>query len=85
MTTKTGSTDGRSVMRDNNGIRWLTVKEAVSETGMSLRTVREWIAGGLPTQLVRGRRWLREPELFAKLRASLSENQRVKTRFQNRR
>lgn len=69
-------------MRDAHGIRWLTVREAVTETGMSRPTIMAWISGGLPSHMVRGRRYVPEPELFTTMRASLSIP-RVKTRWKN--
>jgi excisionase family DNA binding protein len=72
-------------MIDRSGVRWLTVREAATETGMSRPTIMAWISAGLPSQMIRGRRWVPEPELFSRLRASLSENPRVKTRWTNRR
>lgn len=69
-------------MRDAQGIRWLTVREAVTETGMSRPTIMAWIADGLPSQMIRGKRYVPEPELFARLRRSLAEP-RVMTRWKN--
>lgn len=69
-------------MRDSHGVRWLTVREAVAETGMSRPTIMGWIADGLRSQMVRGKRYVPEPDLFARLRDSLSKP-RVKTRWKN--
>lgn len=73
-----------SVVRDKDGVRWLTIKEAMAETEMSRRTIHTWLSDGLRSQMVRGKRWIPEPDLFARLRASLTENPRVLTRFKNR-
>jgi hypothetical protein len=71
-------------MRDAQGVRWLTIREAVDETRMSRPTIMAWIKDGLPSMSIRGRLWVPEPELFARLRRSLLENPRVKTRWRNR-
>lgn len=71
-------------MRDRDGVRWLTIMEAVEETRMSRPTIMAWIKIGVPSMMVWGKRWVREPELFARLRDTLAENPRAKTRWQNR-
>lgn len=70
-------------MRDSQGVRWLSIREATAETGMARSTIMGWVANGLPSQLVRGKRYVREPELFATFRASLGVP-RIKTRWRNR-
>jgi len=70
-------------VRDNDGVRWLTVQEAAQETGKSRPTIMAWIKAGLPAQKVRGRLWVPEGPLFERLRESLTDS-RVKTRWQNR-
>lgn len=69
-------------MRDSQGERWLTITQAISETGMSRTTIKGWLNDGVPSQLIRGRRWIPETQLFARLRLSLSDTH-TKSRWRN--
>lgn len=66
-------------MRDE----WLTVAGAAREVGRSRRTVERWLEQGLPYQRVRGHRYVRSSDLFARLRLILETEPEVKTRREN--
>ena len=61
---------------------WLTVAEAAREVGRSRRTVERWLDRGLPSQRVRGVRYIRSSDLFARLRLILMTEPETKTRHE---
>lgn len=67
-------------MRDSAGQNWFTIAEAAREVGRSRRTVERWLSTGLQMQRVRGVRYVREEDLFARLRLILMTEPEVKTR-----
>lgn len=58
----------------------MTIAEAARAVGRSRRTVERWLDTGLPAQRVRGTRYMRESDLFARLRLILMTEPEVKTR-----
>ena len=63
---------------------WLTIAEAARAVRRSRRTVERWLDTGLPSQRVRGIRYIRTDDLFARLRLILMTEPEVKTRRENR-
>ena len=71
-------------MRDSSGEQWYTIAEAAIEVRRSRDTIERWLRTGLPAQRVRGTRYIRETELFARLRLILLTEPEVKTRREKR-
>lgn len=71
-------------MRDSAGENWLTIAEAVKSVRRSRRTIERWLATGLPSQRVRGTRYMRETDLFARLRLILMTEPETKTRHEKK-
>lgn len=71
-------------MRDSHGQEWFTIAEAAREVERSRRTVERWLDNGLPFQRVRGTRYVRSADLFARLRLILTTEPEVKTRRERR-
>jgi excisionase family DNA binding protein len=67
-------------MRDSSGDDWYTIAEAARAVKRSRRTVERWLQTGLPTQRVRGTRYILSKDLFARLRLILMTEPEVKTR-----
>lgn len=67
-------------MRVSSGEDWFTIAEAARAVGRSRRTVERWLDNGLPFQRVRGTRYVRGTDLFARLRLILVTEPEVKTR-----
>lgn len=72
-------------MRDSAGDNWLTIAEAAVAVKRDRRTVERWLDKGLPAQRVRGTRYIREADLFARLRLILLTEPEVKTRREKQR
>jgi hypothetical protein len=62
-----------------------TITDVVLEWGVSRRTVMNWLANGLPSRMVRGRRYMSEDEVRAWFGTVMAGNPRVRTRRRNRR
>lgn len=67
-------------MRDSAGDDWHTIAEAAKRVRRSRRTIERWLDAGLPHQRVRGTRYIRDADLFARLRLILLTEPEVKTR-----
>lgn len=67
-------------MKDSNGDEWLTITEAAEKVRRSRMTIHRWLDTGLPHQRVRGTRYIREADLFARLRLILMTEPEIKTR-----
>ena len=72
-------------MRDSAGNPWYTIAEAAKQVKRSRRTIERWLDAGLPHQRVRGTRYIREADLFARLRLILLTEPEVKTRREKNR
>lgn len=75
-----GTTQSCSSVRDRFGVEWVTVTEATRQVYRSRRTIERWIVAGLPTQTIRGIRYVPIPALFDRLRAILTAEPESKTR-----
>lgn len=67
-------------MRDSQGVTWYTIAEAAVEVRRSRDTIERWLRTGLPAQRVRGTRYIRDDDLFARLRLILVTEPEAKTR-----
>lgn len=76
------TTRSYSRVRDSAGMEWFTIAEAAREVERSRRTVERWLDKGLPSQRVRGARYVRAIDLFARLRLILMTEPEVKTRHE---
>jgi hypothetical protein len=66
-------------------MKWLTITDVVVEWGVSRRTVMNWLANGLPSRMVGGRRYTSEEDVRAWFGRVMVGNPRVRTRRRNRR
>jgi hypothetical protein len=67
-------------LRDSSGEEWFTIAEAAAEVQRSRDTVERWLRNGLASQRVRGARYIRAADLFARLRLILITEPESKTR-----
>jgi phage terminase Nu1 subunit (DNA packaging protein) len=67
-------------MRNSLPSDWVTVADAAQEVQRSRRTLERWIRTGLPIQRVRGVRYIKTYDLYARLRLILTTEPEVKTR-----
>jgi hypothetical protein len=67
-------------LRDSSGEEWFTIAEAAAEVQRSRDTVERWLRNGLASQRVRGARYIRSTDLFARLRLILITEPESKTR-----
>lgn len=71
-------------MRDSSGETWLTIAEAAVAARRSRDTIERWLRTGLESQKVRGTRYIRQTDLFARLRLILTTEPETKTRREKR-
>jgi hypothetical protein len=71
-------------VHDSSGREWLTLTEAITDTRMSRSTIKTWMREGLETRRSLDGKLIAADALYARLRRTLTENPRVKTRWLNR-
>lgn len=69
-------------MKDSTGVEWYTIAQAALAVDRKRRTIERWLDNGMPSQRVRGVRYISERDLFARLRLILATEPEVKTRHE---
>ena len=63
---------------------WFTPRQAAKTVDRSHRTVKRWIADGMPSLRIGDRIYVREDDLFAHLRTVLEAEPESKTRWETK-
>lgn len=63
--------------------KWLTIRQAVTATELSERTIRAWITNGLRSVVILGKRYVAEDDLMTRFRSMLHDT-RTGARYRNR-